>query len=213
MIQATLLDHMGTDLTVSNVARVSFNKWKDEFDAGDAKLIGYLADHNHTSPFRHCFASFRCRAPILVHRQLVKHEVGMDHTPTNEVSLRYVTAGDVWRPAEWREQVPEKKQGSGGPIENQARADLLYNIAVGRAVETYELLLDMGVCREQARAVLPVSVYTEWVWSGSLQAFAHMCKLRCAQDAQQETRELAEQIRAELVRIWPVAMAALGVAE
>lgn len=206
-MKADLLESMGTDLSVSNTARVSFGKWRDEFTNGDAKLVSYLAEHEHTSPFRHCFATFRCRAPIFVARQLAKHQVGMSW---NEVSLRYIKAGDVWHPAEWREQAEDKKQGSGGALENQAQADLLYDLAVSRAVEAYDRLLDLGACREQARAVLPTGVYTEWVWSGTLQAFAHMCKLRCAPDAQAETRELAEQIRAELVRIWPVAMAALG---
>jgi thymidylate synthase (FAD) len=201
---------MGTDLSVSRTARVSFNKWTDEFTDKDAKLISYLADHEHTSPFRHCFASFRCKAPIFVARQLAKHQVGLSW---NEVSLRYVRAGDVWSPAEWREQSEDKKQGSGGPIKAQAKADLAYAAAVEAALSAYDELLRIGVCREQARAVLPTGVYTEWVWSGSMQAFAHMCRLRCAPDAQAETRELAEQIRTELVRLWPVAMAALGVAE
>jgi thymidylate synthase (FAD) len=211
MISATLLDSMGTDISVSNTARVSFNKWKSgALDAGDAKLIGYLADHEHTSPFRHCFATFRCKAPIFVARQLAKHQVGLSW---NEVSLRYVKAGDVWSPAVWREQSDDKKQGSSGPIGEQIYAKFIYDRAIKKALSAYEDLLAAGVCREQARAVLPTGSYTEWVWSGSMQAFAHMCKLRCAPDAQAETRELAEQIRTELVRLWPVAMAALGVAK
>ena len=209
-MRVELLESMGTDLSVSNTARVSFGKWRDEFTDGDAKLISYLADHEHTSPFRHCYATFRCHAPIFVARQLAKHQVGMSW---NEVSLRYVEAGDVWSPEVWREQSEDKKQGSGGPIGRQAMADLSYRKAVDAALKAYEDLLTLGVCREQARAVLPVSVYTEWVWSGSLQAFAHMCRLRCAPDTQSETQELAEQIRTELVKLWPVAMAALGAAE
>lgn len=211
MITAKLLDHMGTDLTVSNVARVSFNKWKDEFGAGDAKLINYLAGHEHTSPFRHCVAQFRCRAPLFVERQLKKHCVGLNWgLDQNEVSLRYVTAGDVWDPQTWREQSEDKKQGSGGPIKAQARADLAYANAVEIALSAYDELLRLGVCREQARAVLPTGVYTEWVWTGTLQAWAHLVRLRTAPNAQAETREFAEQVRTELIRIWPVAMAALG---
>jgi thymidylate synthase (FAD) len=209
-INAVLLDSMGTDLKVSNVARVSFNKWKDEFSEGDAKLIGYLAGHEHTSPFRHCFATFRCRAPIFVARQLAKHQVSMSW---NEVSLRYVRARDVWSPSVWREQAEDKKQGSAGPLDEQAYANFLYRKAVRQAVSAYDDLLYLGVCPEQARAVLPTGVYTEWIWSGSMQAFAHMCKLRCAPDAQAETRELAEQIKTELLRLWPIAMASLGAAE
>jgi len=209
-MRVELLESMGTDLSVSNTARVSFGKWRDEFTDGDAKLISYLADHEHTSPFRHCYATFRCQAPIFVARQLAKHQVGMSW---NEVSLRYVKAGDVWDPQTWREQSEDKKQGSGGPIQPQAKADLAYANAVEAALSAYGELLRLGVCREQARAVLPLGTYTEWVWSGSLQAFAHMCRLRCAPDTQSETRELAEQIRTELVKLWPVAMAALGAAE
>lgn len=214
MISAVLLDHMGEDLTVSNVARVSFNKWKDEFDAADAKLINYLAEHEHTSPFRHCVAQFRCRAPIFVERQLKKHCVGLNWgLDQNEVSLRYVKAGDVWSPEVWREQAEDKKQGSGGPIEHQEWASEAYRRAVERALDAYDELLDLGICREQARAVLPTGTYTEWVWTGTLQAWAHLVRLRTAPNAQEETREFAEQIRTELVRLWPVAMAALGVAE
>lgn len=209
MSKVVLLDSMGSDLTVANTARVSFNKTKDDFDAKDEKLIRYLADHEHTSPFRHCYASFRCRAPIFVARQLAKHQVGLSW---NEVSLRYVKAGDVWSPNVWREQSEDKKQGSGGalPPFHQEESAYVYNHAVEVALDAYEHLIELGVCREQARAVLPTGVLTEWVWSGSLQAFAHMVRLRCAPDAQAETRELAEQIRTELLRLWPVAMAALG---
>jgi thymidylate synthase (FAD) len=216
MIQAVLWgdpqghDALGVDLCVANAARASFGKFKTVMDEKDENLIDYLTrgDNEHTTPFRHNFVRFSCRAPIFVARQLAKHQVGL---AWSETSLRYVKAGDVWHPTEWREQSENKKQGSGGALENQAQADLLYDLAVSRAVEAYDRLLDLGVCREQARAVLPTGVYTEWKWSGTLQAWAHMCKLRCAPDAQAETRELAEQIRAELIRIWPHAMAALGV--
>lgn len=207
--KVVLLDSMGSDLTVANTARVSFNKTKDEFDAKDARLIDYLADHEHTSPFRHCFASFRCRAPIFVARQLAKHQIGLSW---NEVSLRYVKASDVWSPNVWREQSEDKKQGSGGALSpnDQEEADYAYNAAIDCALDAYERLIELGVCREQARAVLPTGVLTEWVWSGSMQAFAHMVRLRCAPDAQAETREFAEQIKSELQHLWPVAMAALG---
>lgn len=208
-MRVELLESMGSDLTVSNAARASFGKHKDEFDEKDAKLIVYLADHEHTSPFRHCSASFQCRAPIFVARQLAKHQVGM---AWSETSLRYVKAGDVWSPEVWREQSKDKKQGSGGPIRRQPLMDVVYREAVDAALRAYDQLLSLGVCREQARAVLPTGVYTEWKWSGTLQAWAHMCKLRCAPDAQAETREFAEQIRTELARLWPVAMAALGAA-
>jgi thymidylate synthase (FAD) len=205
-------DAFGEDLCVANAARASFGKFKATMDDKDERLIDFLTrgDNEHTSPFRHNFARFSCRAPIFVARQLAKHQVGM---AWSETSLRYVRAGDVWAPEVWREQSEDKKQGSGGPISEQVYASFLYRRAVERAIAAYDDLLLAGVCREQARAVLPTGVYTEWKWSGTLQAWAHMCKLRCAPDAQAETRELAEKIRAELVRLWPVAMAALGVTE
>jgi thymidylate synthase (FAD) len=213
MIKAVLLDSMGSDLTVANTARVSFGKRKDELDAKDEKLIRYLAEHEHTSPFRHCVASFRCRAPIFVERQLKKHCVGLNWgLDQNEVSLRYVKAGDVWSPNVWREQSEDKKQGSGGvlPPHRQEEAAHAYGKAVEVALDTYEHLIELGVCREQARAVLPTGVLTEWVWTGTLQAWAHLVRLRTAPNAQAETREFAEQVETELLRLWPVAMAALG---
>lgn len=214
MIKAELLDHMGTDLTVSNVARVSFAKWKPEFDDRDGRLLAYLAEHEHTSPFRHCVAQFRCWAPIFVERQLKKHTVGLNWgLDQNEVSLRYVKAGDVWSPDVWREQVPDKKQGSGGPlgIDQQKSVSSIYTDAVVRSVHAYDRMIAIGVCYEQARAVLPTGVYTEWVWTGTLQAWAHLIRLRTAPNAQQETKELAVQVHDALTPIWPVAMSVLGV--
>jgi thymidylate synthase (FAD) len=128
----------------------------------------------------------------------------------------------VWSPEVWREQSEDKKQGSGDKVvtslgEDQwcepIRPQTVYADAVRAAIRAYNMLIDGGVCREQARAVLPTGVYTEWVWTGTLQAWAHLVRLRTAPNAQAETREFAEQIRTELVRLWPVAMAALGATE
>ena len=203
MIKATYVDHMGTDLSVANAARVSFAKNHEEFDdEKDAKLIRYLAKHNHISPFGHCFVSFHIKAPLFVARQLVKHKF----LRWNEVSRRYVDEKpQYYTPEEWRERAENKKQGSGGSIEHQDYARLAVMDSIEQADETYQNLLGLGVCPEQARMVLPQNMYTEWYWSGSLDAFADMCSLRCKPDTQYETRLVADQVSYEMGHLFPIA--------
>jgi thymidylate synthase (FAD) len=210
-IEVTYVDHMGTDLTVANAARVSFGK-KSEMDSSDpwgppflkvkdAKLIRYLAEHKHISPFGHCFASFHIKAPLFVARQLVKHKF----LRWNEVSRRYVdNEPEFYNPAEWRGRSDDKKQGSEGVVLGLDIGDINT-----MCKETYNRLLSKGVCPEQARMVLPQSMMTEWYWSGSLDAFADMCKLRYADDTQAETREVAEYIAGEMYELFPVSWEAL----
>ena len=211
MIKATLIDHMGTDLSVVNAARVSFGK-SSTFDGrvggpnvlkvADVKLVKYLAEHEHFSPFGHCFASFHVKAPIFVARQLVKHKF----LRWNEISRRYVSDNpEFYRPDEWRGKADDKKQGSAGVVEVE---DVLEETH-GQALVTYQELLDKGVCPEQARMVLPQSTMTEWYWSGSLDAFADMVKLRVSGDTQKETRDLAWQIDEAMLKLFPVSWDAL----
>jgi thymidylate synthase (FAD) len=221
-IKATLMDHMGSDLTVVNAARVSFGKeshavaWADYdyenkarcgdliaiLDPKDQKLIRYLAKHNHISPFGHAFASFHVKAPIFVARQLVKHSF----LRWNEVSRRYVDdEPEFYEPDVWRGRSADKKQGSDGVVESNANM-LYYN---DKALGLYNQLLDEGVAPEQARMVLPQSTMTEWWWSGSLDALARMCKLRCATDTQYETRIVADQISRVMGDLFPVSWGAL----
>lgn len=197
-ILVTLNDSMGSDLTVVNAARVSFGKKKDSFDAEkDSKLIRYLARHRHTSPFGHCFASFHVRAPVFVARQLVKHKF----LRWNEISRRYVDEEpEFYSPDEWRGRSADKKQGSEGKVRSNANVHY-FN---GTALQTYKQLLDEGVAPEQARMVLPQSMMTEWYWSGSLDAFADMCNLRCADDTQAETSFVADAIDEEMEQLFPV---------
>jgi len=193
-----LVDYMGSDLTVVNAARVSFNKHVEQFSDGDERLIKFLAEHNHWTPFGHCSLQFRIKAPIFVARQLVKHQVGLTW---NEVSRRYVQSEpELFRPESWRANPENKKQGSS---ETEEIKWLLYyewsvDDAVDtfnrRAVELYDKMIDAGVCAEQARMILPQSLMTEWYWTGSLFAFARVCNLRCAKDTQKETREIANLI-------------------
>ena len=213
MIDATLIDYMGTDLSVVNAARVSFGKksgWA-KFTAGhadkgvlhdkDRKLIHYLAEHKHFSPFGHCFASFHIKAPIFVARQLVKHKF----LRWNEISRRYVDSKpEFYEPVEWRGRNEDKKQGSDGVVEVGKIGDISLTSKV-----LYNSLLDRGVCPEQARMVLPQSMMTEWYWSGSLDAFADMCNLRCSGDTQLETRLVANQICDSMKELYPVSWFAL----
>ena len=211
MIEVTYIDHMGNDLSVVNAARVSFGKTSEmEDDAWgppklkdkDAKLIRYLASHKHISPFGHCFASFHIKAPIFVARQLVKHKF----LRWNEISRRYVDdEPEFYEPKDWRGRSPDKKQGSEGVVNITLDQELQWN----GQLATYKHLLSEGVAPEQARMVLPQSTMTEWYWSGSLDAFADMCNLRCKSDTQAETRVVAQEIDRKMLEIFPVSWDAL----
>lgn len=235
-----LIDHMGSDLTVVNAARVSFYKESDweEFKSRtpggpdatpveqydpfedrvwsikrlrdrDKKLIAFLAREGHWSPFAHCFLQFRIKAPIFVARQLVKHQVGLSW---NEVSRRYVDSEpEFYTPSTWRKRAEDKKQGSSDEVVERISdgveavdPGLVAQLNYYGALQTYQTLLDGGVCPEQARMVLPQAMMTEWYWSGSLFAFARVCRERLAHDAQKETREVAQGIAAHCGRLFPV---------
>jgi thymidylate synthase (FAD) len=219
MIKVSLIDSMGSDLTTVNAARVSFGKksewnpaWKDSppLYEKDAKLIKYLAEHKHFSPFGHAFASFHVKAPIFVARQLVKHKF----LRWNEISRRYVDdEPEFYTPEVWRGKSKDKKQGSSGVVDID---DFVFNVDPEYGddykegcLNVYMRLLEVGVAPEQARMVLPQSTMTEWWWSGSLDAFADMCKLRCKEDTQYETRLVADQISKEMKHLFPVSWVAL----
>ena len=204
MIKATLMDYMGSDVTVVNAARVSFGKKSSNTYTTDKddKLIWYLAEHKHMSPFGHCFASFHVKAPIFVARQLVKHKF----LRWNEISRRYVDEEpELYEAPIWRGRAEDKKQGSEGEV--ISNANVFYHNT--RSLMLYKQLINEGVCPEQARMVLPQSMMTEWYWSGSLDAFADMCLLRCASDTQQETQEVANQISRNMHKLFPVSWMAL----
>ena len=213
MIEVTYIDHMGSDLSVVNAARVSFGKKSDwlprvhngeakALSAKDCRLIVYLAKHNHKSPFNHAFATFHVKAPIFVARQLVKHE----YMPWNEISRRYVdNEPEFYVPPVWRGRSEDKKQGSSGEVKSNANVHYFNE----NALQIYKQLLDEGVCPEQARMVLPQSMMTEWYWSGSLFAFVKMCSLRCKDDTQAETRVVADAIDEEMERLYPISWEAL----
>ena len=227
-INVQLIDVMGSDLSVVNAARVSYDaqsdyEWSDEEGATnytfgqedgriylklsdrDTKLIGFLAKHKHMSPFGHAFASFRVSAPVFVARQLVKHKF----LRWNEISRRYVSYLPQFYEPYWREAPKHSKQGSGGPMEISTEAEMMFHATIRNAMTTYDLLLKEGVSPEQARSILPQNMMTTWIWSGSLDAFADMCILRCAKDTQQETQIVAKVIYAEMLKAFPVSWQAL----
>jgi thymidylate synthase (FAD) len=201
-MNVNLIDVMGTDLSVVNAARVSFAKESDEFSDKDAKLIHYLAKHNHWSPFGHASLQFRIKAPIFVARQLVKHQVGL---VWNEVSRRYVDdEPEFYIPSEWRLKADDKKQGSSDET-------IEYNL--GSTLEfvktTYQNMLKANIAPEMARMILPQNLYTEWYWSGTLMAFARVCNLRCKPDTQWETQQIANLIDIESKQHFPTSWRAL----
>lgn len=203
-IAVYLLDVMGDDLTVVNAARVSMDKFHDTFTLGDAALIEYLARNGHWSPFAHPQISFRVRAPIFVARQLAKHQVGLSW---NEVSRRYVDSEPVFYLPKARRRAENVKQGSLS--ETVPGAEDVITDAVVAARRAYNDLLQMGVAPEIARAVLPQSMMTEWVWTGSLYAFARVVNQRMDPHAQREAAEVAQGIRDYLVRAFPHSSKAL----
>ena len=207
-IEVTYVDHMGSDLSVVNSARVSFGK-KSQFEGRvggpnvlsdrDTKLVKFLAREKHTSPFGHAFASFHVKAPVFVARQLVKHKF----LRWNEISRRYVDHEPELYEPEWRSRSADKKQGSGGRMEISLDTEILFHATCRNALTTYDRMIEEGVAPEQARSILPQNMMTEWYWSGSLDAFADMCRLRCASDTQVESQHVAWAIHYKMEELFP----------
>lgn len=220
-IQVTLIDHMGSDLSVVNAARVSFHK-ESEFERNensyghlnvkDEKLVNYLAKHKHTSPFNHAFITMRVKAPIFVARQLVKHKF----MPWNEVSRRYVDEEpEFYVPHAFRKKADNVKQGSS---ETEFIPESLWSFKDAQedviehsyeSVKLYNHLLENEVCAEQARMVLPQNMMTEWIWSGTLGAWCDMLRLRLDPHTQYESRIVAQKAREIIEPLFPVSVKAL----
>lgn len=213
-MSVALVDYMGGDLSVVNAARVSYHK-NSEYETNavgdmflserDTKLLQYLARHNHWTPFGHVAFTFRIKAPLFVARQLGKHQVGL---VWNEVSRRYVDEEpEFFFPKEWRGRPINSKQGSSGVMEEPPYEGAIMPCEV--ALEGYQLLIAEGVAPEQARMVLPQNTMTEWIWTGSLVAFARVCKLRLDPHTQLETQEVAKMISDMIAGYVPVSWDAL----
>lgn len=205
-----LLEVFGSDLTVVNAARVSFAKESQTFSAQDEKLVVYLAKHNHISPFFHPQIRLRIKMPIFVAREWFRHTVGFAR---NEVSRRYVdSAPECWvpTPAEIRERDPKLKQGSKtNPVVDSELVHQLIKTHINVNVMVYEDLLERGVAPEIARCVLPQSMYTEFIETASLAAYARLYNLRTDPTAQKEIQEYASKLGQLLEPLFPVSWKAL----
>ena len=187
-MKAELLNYFGDDLMITNAARVSYGKSKNVFDEKDGKLINFLVEHKHVAPFRHPQLQFRIECPIFVERQLFKHQVGMS---ANSISGRYVDFSDNYFTIEkLRKQSKSSKQGSEGEIDSPELLEKISNF-VQQSSSLYKELCDAGVAKEQARAILPLCLETQFIWTGSLLSFIHFWNLRLKPDTQEETRIIA----------------------
>ena len=211
-----VVDVMGSDATVVNSARVSFGKRIDQIRDQDKKLLDYLSKNGHTSPFRHCTVQFHIKAPEFVARQWYKHIVGTEYSfkdaAWNEISGRYVTYDtEFWTPVKLRKQSADKKQGSSNEsVENEDALIQRYKEITQNMFKAYEEMLAAGVCKEQARTLLPLNFYTEWYWTASLQAVAHFVKLRTDPHAQVEIQDFATGINDMMLALFPNAWRALN---
>ena len=210
-MEVQYVDHMGSDINVVNAARVSFAKEVQGFDLEkDTKLINYLAKHNHWSPLAHTSVQIRVKAPIFMARQFVKHQIGL---VWNEESRRYIdNEPEFYYPRSWRGRPTNAKQGSADYCVDIMEEDGEWNPVLGVVDEcsrVYEKLIGFGVAPEQARMVLPQNTMTNWMWTGSLVAFARVCKLRLDNHAQREAQELAQKIHDVVAPLYPVSWAAL----
>lgn len=192
-MKVELMSSFGDDNMICDVARVSFAKEASNYtEEQNGKLIKYLVEHKHTSCFRHPQLQFRIKCPIYVERQLFKHAVGVS---VNSISGRYVDFSDSYYTipfGEWRKQSKSSKQGSEGEVENQERCNQIQAKIIKQARDSYEELIELGCSKEQARSILPLSLETEFIWTGSFLAFMHMCSLRLKSDTQKETRDVVQ---------------------
>lgn len=211
-IKIEFVDKMGTDLTVVNAARVSYDTKSTEITPRDEGLLHFLAEHGHVTPFRHPYVTFRCRAPIFLARQLGKHQVGFSW---NEVSRRYKDGDAVPIECYVPDEVmarPEKLMTQMAiPMDSEFAQDAQHIIhqANQTAIRQYNLLLEMGVAPEQARGVLPQNMVTEWIWTGSLYGWFSLLRQRFSEHAQYEARIFAEAVDEEMGKLFPLSWAAL----
>lgn len=206
-----VVDFLGDDLTVVNSARVSFGKVKDKFEKEDERLVNYLAKHKHFSPFRHLMVQFHIKAPEFVMRQWYKHVVGAETSSShstkdhawNEISGRYIPYDEFYNPQFFRKQSTDNKQASDGIISDQIMARTLWHEALDASIISYKKMLEMGVAREQARCILPLTLYTEVYWTASFQAIMNFIELRDESTAQFEIREYAIAMKKVMNEIYP----------
>ena len=206
-----VVDSLGDDLTPVNAARVSFGGQSDEYTDKDRKLSRFLIKHKHFSPFRHQHSMFIIKAPEFVMRQWYKHVVGIETTSShvtkdhawNEISGRYVPYDEFYEPKEFRKQSDDNKQASDGLVDDQVVASIYWGTAQNNVIETYNKLLDMGVAREQARSILPLTVYTKVWWTASFQSIMNFIELRDEPTSQVEIQEYAKAMKKIVLTLFP----------
>ena len=206
-----VVDTLGDDLTPVNAARVSFDGFSETFTDKDRKLSKFLIKHKHFSPFRHQHVMFIIKAPEFVMRQWYKHVVGIETTSShvtkdhawNEISGRYVPYDEFYEPTEFRKQSEDNKQASDGLVEDQIKATMMWREAQTKTIETYKELLDMGMAKEQARSILPLTVYTKVWWTASFQSIMNFIELRDEPTSQVEIQEYARALKEIMLDIFP----------
>ena len=206
-----VVDKLGDDLKPVNAARVSFGGRSDTFEEKDRKLSKFLIKHKHFSPFRHQHVMFIIKAPEFVMRQWYKHVVGIETTSAhvtkdhawNEISGRYVPYDEFYEPTEFRKQSEDNKQASDGLVEDQIKATMMWREAQTKTIETYKELLDMGMAKEQARSILPLTVYTKVWWTASFQSIMNFIELRDEPTSQVEIQEYARALKEIMLDIFP----------
>ena len=206
-----VVDSLGNDLTVVNSARVSFGKRKEKWDKSDERLVRYLAKHKHYSPFRHLQVQFHIKAPEFVMRQWYKHVVGIETTSNgstkdhawNEISGRYVEYDEFYEPTESRKQSEDNKQASDGLIDDQKNTSILWTTAQQHSVSAYKEMLKRGMAKEQARTILPLTLYTEVYWTASFQAVMNFIELRNEKTSQIEIQEYAKVMLKQMKEVFP----------
>ena len=209
-----VIDSLGNDLTVVNSARVSFGKRKTKFDKSDERLVRYLAKHKHYSPFRHLQVQFHLKAPEFVMRQWYKHVVGIETTSNsstkdhawNEISGRYVEYDEFYEPTIFRKQSDDNKQASEGQFEGQAEIAIAANWkqAHSMTLTAYKNMIDAGMAKEQARCILPLTLYTEVYWTASFQAVMNFIELRNEKTAQIEIQDYAKVLLDLMLEVYPM---------
>ena len=206
-----LIDTLGDDLTPVNAARVSFGSRSKEFTDKDKKLSKFLIKHKHFSPFRHQHIQVIIKAPEFVMRQWYKHVVGIETTSSsstkdhawNEISGRYVPYDEFYQPTEFRKQSDDNKQASDGLVDNQVHIKRIWEIGQREAIAAYEELLEKGVAREQARSILPLTLYTKVWWTASFQSVMNFIELRDEPTAQVEIQEYAKALKKIMLEVFP----------
>lgn len=207
-ISVALVDHMGTDLTAVNAARVSYGAESKSLSERDSHLLSFLAEHEHVTPFRHAQVTLRCRAPIFLARQLGKHQVGFSW---NEISRRYKDGESIevefYEPEiilERPKSLMKESAKEFGSIDTTNDIKMWIHNANQTALREYKALVGFGLAPEQARMVLPQSMITEWIWTGSLYGWASMYKQRSTPHAQYEARLFAEEVSKVMSQLFPV---------